>query len=362
MKLEITEPKVFYSYPIAIGDGYSDSKYYASLTFQPIAIEGQTIANFTDGELEILQGLKGLANFGVDAIANLANLDYGQEVPAPADNAADLSLQPIKNKSVGGQMKDYGAILYMPMSIQQMESVVAGPESLGQLGGSISSIVGGGSATLGGIAQGAAGAVLDGFGSFLTNSASKEAGSVIANKIASKANSQVAAGVQNATRLQVSPNTRALFKQVNHREWNFSFQLIPTSADESEMIENIIDFFRLEQLPTELAGGGVSIAYRFPNLIQIFARYFVNDDKNPGKEATNIITKFLPSYLQSVDVTYNTNGMSFYDGGKFHDATLNLKFVEYRPLNKQDIAAEREYLNRTWAHGGHSHAEGQGYD
>jgi len=38
--------------------------------------------------------------------------------------------------------------------------------------------------------------------------------------------------------------------------------------------------------------------------------------------------------------------MSFYEGGKFHDATMNLKFIEYRPLNKEDIDVERKYLGK----------------
>ena len=141
-------------------------------------------------------------------------------------------------------------------------------------------------------------------------------------------------------------NTRSIFKQVNIREWNFSFQLIPTSEKESIEIEDIIDFFRHEQLPEELGTGQISMAYKFPNLMKIQALYYQTDEEGNYLDYFPIITRFLPAYLQSVDVTYNTSGMSFYSNGKFHDATLNLKFIEYRPLNKQDIKRERTYLNR----------------
>ena len=119
--------------------------------------------------------------------------------------------------------------------------------------------------------------------------------------------------------------------------------MIPTSPDETKRIENIIDFFRTEQLPTELVSeNGVGMAYRFPNLMHIKALY--RDERT--NQYKPILTRFLPAYLQAVDVTYNTQAMSFYEGGKFHDATMSLKFVEYRPLNKDDIDVERKYLEK----------------
>jgi len=177
---------------------------------------------------------------------------------------------------------------------------------------------------------------------YVVSNVSGEFGSLVANRLVSKLNTSAGLGVSNATRISVSPNTRAMFKQVNIREWSFTFQMIPTSEEESILIENIIDFFRMEQLPVELGAGGVSMAYRFPNLMTIDASYTTEEG-----EVIPIITRFLPSYLQAVDVTYNTTAMSFYENGKYHDATMSLKFIEYRPLNKHDIIHERDYLNKT---------------
>jgi len=84
------------------------------------------------------------------------------------------------------------------------------------------------------------------------------------------------------------------------------------------------------------------MAYRFPNLMTIQANY-TSEEGN----IIPIITRFLPAYLQAVDVTYNTTAMAFYENGKYHDATMSLKFIEYRPLNKHDILLERQYLNKT---------------
>tara|TARA_R100000479_G_C6368188_1_gene195842 strand:- start:57 stop:1166 length:1110 start_codon:yes stop_codon:yes gene_type:complete len=355
LNLEINEGNPYiYEYPIGIRDGDPTNgqphPYRAVLEFQPIKVDGQTISKFAGTDLGIFNLGKKTFDFAANFIGatnkdkSSSDIGFGEEVRNFKDKGtlADLkTIEPVELNDNFGKKLPQHAYLYMPMTVQQMENVAVGPESLGVVGGTIASVIKGGDATLTGITgagvRGAVGGIMD----FVSGNASKELGSLVANKIASRLNTQAGIGVQSATRLQISPNTRSIFKQVNIREWNFSFQLIPTSEKESIEIENIIDFFRSEQLPEELGTGQISMAYRFPNLIQIRALYMMDDG-----DMKNIITRFLPAYLQSVDVTYNTSGMSFYDNGKFHDATLNIKFIEYRPLNKRDISVERKYLGR----------------
>lgn len=351
---------------IAFGNRNESTSYSAYLEFTPIEVDGQTISKLTGQDLNVLNIFKK----GLDLTENALGIS---DIPATSQSPgnaterkktakisdikdkgtlADLkTIEPVKYNDDIGKLSNHRVFLYLPMTIQQMENVSVGPESLGVVGGTIASVIKGGDATLAGITgagiRGAVGGVID----FVSGNASKELGSLIANKIASKVSTQAGLGVQSATRLQISPNTRSIFKQVNIREWSFSFQLIPTSEKESIEIENIIDFFRKEQLPEELGTGEISMAYKFPNLMQIKAVYFAKDEDITQTDrapvlAQNIITRFLPAYLQSVDITYNTSGMSFYDNGKFHDATMNLKFIEYRPLNKRDIMIEREYLRK----------------
>ncbi len=363
--------KYIYEYPLGIGYGVADEAvglanhdYKAVLEFIPIKVDGQTISKFSGTDLGIFNNIKKGLNSAFETLSPTRKVKDPNSAPAnsgivPAEERARLkdfkdqdvladlkTIEPVVYNDDFGQELSQRAYLYMPMSIQQMENVSVGPESLGVVGGTISAAIAGGGATLAGITNagisGAAGGVMD----FVSGNASKELGSLIANKIASRVSSQAATGVTNATRLQISPNTRSIFKQVNIREWSFSFQLIPTSERESIEIENIIDFFRTEQLPEELGTGQISMAYRFPNLMKIQALYTLTKPDGTLKDYKNIITRFLPAYLQSVDVTYNTSGMSFYDNGRFHDATLNLKFIEYRPLNKLDIAREREHLGK----------------
>lgn len=364
-RLKITEGNPFiHQFPLGVYDGMSDTQYRASIQFVPIKVSGQTISKFTGTDLDITnifkstgeiskdlikKGFSGLASFAGLAPDDPDILKQAEEYDKKIANNRDKEIKTITPMTYDddfGVTQMQRACLYMPMTVQQMENVSVGPESLGVIGGSISSVIAGGNATLTGLANKAVSAGLGGAIDFVSGNAGAELGSLMANKIASRLNTQAGLGVQNATRIQISPNTRSIFKQVNIREWNFSFQLIPTSEKESVEIENIIDFFRMEQLPEELGANGISMAYRFPNLMKIRAYYNKIDEDGRFEDIVPLVTRFLPAYLQSVDVTYNTSGMSYYDNGKFHDATLNIKFIEYRPLNKNDIIREREYMRR----------------
>lgn len=397
LKLEMKQRRA-YRFP----ESNETLPYKAYIAFRPIEVNSQTVNKLTGGEKGIIKWATDalLSGMGIDDLLDkridnddgrgdknkamtLRNhkldkkylTDLSSIAPIQYHDYLDYGFENQSAKSDYGNYRDkFGklqkenVLLYLPMNIQQMENVSVGPEALGLVGGTINSVIMGGDGGLTNIAaagvKGVFGNVID----FVAGNAGEELGSLVANKIASLASTQAGLGVQQATRIQVSPNTRSIFKQVNIREWSFSFQLIPTSEKEAIAIENIIDFFRLHQLPEELGtANGISMAYRFPNLMKIDAFYYdeeaaeelpdINsasdlddqlDEQGRYKTPTTIpiITRFLPSYLQSVDVTYNTQSMSFYRGGKFHDATMNLKFIEYRPLNKQDIRNERSYLRR----------------
>ena len=361
-----------YSFPPSIdednSDALSDEKYRAVLSFNPVKVDAVTVGSLIgkDNLLSKIIGgeLSSLEDFADAYRKRLEAKEKQDEVGIPGERAPELKEEKAFATSLtakrteenttmrGRHADDIGrpenryVHLYMPMNIQQNESVVAGPEQLGIAGGMVAGTLlgGGGDRSVIDIANAAYKGTVTGIGELMTGKASGEFGSLIAQRLVSKLSTNAGNATSMATRIAVNPNTRAIFKQVNIREWNFVFQMIPTSPYESTLIENIIDFFRMEQLPTELVtSGGVGMAYRFPNLMHIKALY---RDERTGRYKP-ILTRFLPAYLQAVDVTYNTTGMSFYEGGKFHDATMNLKFIEYRPLNKDDIDVERDYLGKT---------------
>jgi len=357
---KITEgAKYWYEFPPNVSLGMlNESNYRASLHFQPMKVNGQTVSSFL-GDTDLSEILENVGTALVDNLKDFTAIKKKTDEQTPdlspdGPNAGEANpvrgLEPIirtgKNSDYFGDLEDRHVSLFLPMNVQQMENVAVGPENLGPIGGAVSAAIMGGTGSLASIAGSALSAGLGGIGDMMAGNVSGEFGSLLANRLVSKLNTSAGLGVTNATRIQVSPNTRSIFKQVNIREWSFTFQMIPTSEEESIAIENIIDFFRMEQLPVELGAGdtGVSLAYRFPNLMTIEATYTSEDGR-----ILPIITRFLPAYLQAVDVTYNTTAMSFYDNGKYHDATMSLKFIEYRPLNKHDILIERDYLNKTSA-------------
>ena len=369
LKLDVNDIGYTYSFPPSIdegGDSLTDEKYRAVLSFNPVKVDAVTVGSLIGKDSYLGKILSG-------EIANLSDLadEYKDRLkkkekeqagyPGSSNTKEDAKAKGMatslkakrstENTTVRGKgTDDLGypdnryVHLYMPMNIQQNESVVAGPEQLGIVGGMVSgTLMGAGSKSVADIASSAVKGTFAGMGELMTGKTAPEFGSLIANRLVSKLSTNAGNATSLATRIAVNPNTRALFKQVNIREWNFVFQMIPTSPDETKRIENIIDFFRTEQLPTELVSeNGVGMAYRFPNLMHIKALY--RDERT--NQYKPILTRFLPAYLQAVDVTYNTQAMSFYEGGKFHDATMSLKFVEYRPLNKDDIDVERKYLEK----------------
>ena len=342
--------KYWYEFPPNINIGLNeDTQYRASLHFRPMKVNGATVSSFMGGidfEEIFAAGMGKLKDLAIPGPSEEeSRLTQGMDaadIQAGAGKTRGLeSIIRTNQEDLFGDLEDRHVSLYLPMNIQQLENVSVGPENLGPVGGAVSAAIAGGSGSLASIASSAVAGGLGGIGDLMKGNVSGEFGSLLANRLVSKLNTSAGLGVTNATRIQVSPNTRSIFKQVNIREWAFTFQMIPTSEEESVIIENIIDFFRMEQLPVELGAGGVSMAYRFPNLMTIEANYM-----SDAGEQIPIITRFLPAYLQAVDVSYNTTAQSFYDNGKYHDATMSLKFIEYRPLNKHDIMVEREYLNK----------------
>jgi len=359
LKQKVTESaKYWYEFPPNVSLGMlNESNYRASLHFQPMKVNGATVSSFL-GDTDLSEILENVGTAALDKLKDITAIkkktdeqtpDLSPDGPNAGAPNPIRGLEPIIRSGRSdyfGDLEDRHVSLFLPMNVQQMENVAVGPENLGPVGGAVSAAIMGGSGSLASIASSALAGGLGGIGDLMAGNVSGEFGSLLANRLVSKLNTSAGLGVTNATRIQVSPNTRSIFKQVNIREWSFTFQMIPTSEEESIEIENIIDFFRMEQLPVELGAGdtGVSLAYRFPNLMTIEATYTSEDGR-----ILPIITRFLPAYLQAVDVTYNTTAMSFYDNGKYHDATMSLKFIEYRPLNKHDILIERDYLNKTSA-------------
>lgn len=137
------------------------------------------------------------------------------------------------------------------------------------------------------------------------------------------------APARELTRVAPNPNTRAIFKQVNLRQFQMTFKLIPNSEQEAREIGNIIKEFRTNMYPEEIEG---NYGYTFPNRYKIEAFY-------DGISLENLKTE--PSYLESIMTNYNPSSHAFMKSGSgrgyFSEIDLSLSFIEGRTLKRKSI-------------------------
>lgn len=129
-----------------------------------------------------------------------------------------------------------------------------------------------------------------------------------------------------------NPNTRALFKQVSLRQFQFTFKLIPTTESEAQSIPEIIKYFREEMYPENiLLGEDLALGYKFPNKFKI-------EFQTGG---SNILTKISDCYLEAFQTNYNPSNAAFLQKGSgpshFSEVDISLTFMEARTLSKADI-------------------------
>lgn len=216
--------------------------------------------------------------------------------------------------------------IYLPQSIQIQDGVAIENVDLGVFGASLESGIKAGTSPIE-AAISAAGDTFSSMSDFFKGNLSQDAARAAASRLAGVAGDTKAAAVRSALQTTPAPNTRAIFKSVNIREFSFTFNMLPKNRDEAREIENIIKFFRTELYPETINIGSIPVAYKFPNKFAISIQY-------GGKE---VATKILNSYLRNFQSNYNPNAMSFYEGGYFQETQITMSFVEARTLDKKDI-------------------------
>lgn len=154
------------------------------------------------------------------------------------------------------------------------------------------------------------------------------------NEIVNKFSSRAGAAARARNRAAPNPNTRALFKQVNLRSFQFSFKFIPTNDGEAKTVLDIVKRFRQELYPADIAGGAQgSLGYKFPNMVKVEFHY--DGRAIPG------IPKIDNSYIESFTTNLNpTNGAMLQKGGgsvAFSEIDANITLTEARTLNRDKI-------------------------
>lgn len=169
------------------------------------------------------------------------------------------------------------------------------------------------------------------FGYLLDPSISGEAARLGALRVSRNIpNAGFQAAVSIGVQRTMNPNTRALFKGVNLREFSFNFKMIANSQREAIMIERIVNHFRTELYPNVIDALNVPIAYEMPNAFSIQFTHRGAEAKMPKLEYC---------FLRNVQTVYNATGAAFHPDGRPNEVDMTLNFVEMRTLNKKDIMA-----------------------
>lgn len=228
--------------------------------------------------------------------------------------------------------------LYLPPGLQYRDNVSYDNFDLGFLGATAENLLKGGQ----GQGAAAAKALTDGIGSFINtitgNAGTGDIAKLGGIRVAKTLGADFAEGAYKSSfKVTTNPNTRVLFKQVNIREFAFTFKLIGRSQRESEEIKRIVRMFRTELYPEDIKGQidaegkyeAISLGYKFPNKFRIQIVY----DGKP------IAHRIKDAYLRDVTVTYNSSSMAMHPDGNFTEVDLNLAFIETSALVKDDIIA-----------------------
>lgn len=133
--------------------------------------------------------------------------------------------------------------------------------------------------------------------------------------------------------IAVNPFTSVAFEGTNIRTFEFSFNMIPESKEDSEVIKKIEKFFRKYMYP-KAAGEAANLSLKYPPLFDI--NFYVNG------EQSEYLPKIFPSYLTSLSVTYNSTSNAWHASGAPVETQMALSFQESKALIRDDFGWEDE--------------------
>ena len=137
-----------------------------------------------------------------------------------------------------------------------------------------------------------------------------------------------AAVLQRATGKVINPFSYQVFQGVNHRQFQYTFPMIPKSQDEANQIRDIQRSFYKYSLPerTDSEVQFISIPYQWD------IKYY-----RQGKELGYLIPPG-SSYLQTISLDYTGDTNHFHTDGSPLQTKMTLTFAEIEPLYRDKVA------------------------
>ena len=132
------------------------------------------------------------------------------------------------------------------------------------------------------------------------------------------------AEARKTTQVTVNPRQFQVFSGPNMRSFTFDFKFVPDSAKESDMVLDIIQWFREGMYP-ELTS--LNLTYHFPNVFKL-------EFHNVG----DALPQLPELALTNATVNYNPNTMSYFEqNNRPVDIDLSLNFTELQPIHRRLI-------------------------
>lgn len=131
----------------------------------------------------------------------------------------------------------------------------------------------------------------------------------------------------STVKLAGDPALTYAFKTMEHRSFQFSFNMIATNSSEAQAIKDIVKSLKLAAAP-DYVGGKEQGLIRYPDTIRV---KYKNDE---------YLHKFRQSVIKTVDVTYNTlaaDKFTTFEGGAPLGVQLDLTFEEMAIVTKKFI-------------------------
>lgn len=327
-----------FKFPLEREDDYKGIITFRPVKYTPPEISGSGIS----GLLSRQDGGIRIRNFAEEAAFGFTEgysqeRARGRETTIP-DPAADVQLDdttrdtdPIVSPATSVVDRRRGVILYLPSSILVNDVIGYENFELGAIGA-----IGLGGTQAG---QGITRSLTAGFGqatgslvNLLQGDVANQRGArLAASRLAEQGGSVVSGVVKSGLATTINPNTINLFRNVQLREFQFTFKLIANSAREAQEIENIIKFFRASMYPDTINfdpdGINVPIGYEFPDKFQIEMLY----------NGQQVGLRILNSVLRAFQTNYNPQSMVWHKDGKPTEVEIQLNFGEERALNRNDI-------------------------
>ena len=248
--------------------------------------------------------------------------------PGLGSNGSNI-LQTSSSQRVNLKNPLYQILLPMPQGISDENSVDWGDDSLNSL--AAAGIAGATQAI-----EGDPGGAIGDFASAIGNVAKSGNGQdLVTNYFAAKAvnvfdaNVSVESLLSRSSGQVLNPNMELLFKGVQLRSFNFTFNMAPRGQKEAIEVKNIIRTFKKSMAAKNSSGAGAGLFISTPDIFQL--EYRSGNGKHP------FLNTFLPCALRSMNVDYSASGVY----ATYEDATpvhmrLTLSFQELNPIYFSD--------------------------